>query len=279
MKALQELKQTYSPAIAEWDSLSRDRRRAILHTFIERIIANPIEKHVIEFVVHWRDNSSNSVLLGHKGTRWTGWLPNDTADLLALVDAGALQIEIAARFPTRTWHAISNKVWAERGKGALQLSPLPVHDRETYRDFLRRTGNETTAYKARGGEKWNQKHLDKLQQMVMGGASQVEIAAAFPHRNWARLRATITKVCGNTVSIPGAGVNGAAGEIRKTETYAMYLARKHGKKQTEASDDDQPSLGEDALACVNSQDHCWTKRRSIISTRLKCCASRLKTRS
>ncbi len=230
VEALRALKDTLDPALDDWEHLSTTRKQSILHTFIERIVATPLEKHVLEFVVYWRDGLSNSVIIGHRDKRAVGWLPSEVVDLLTLVDDDATQVEIAAQFPTRKWSSIHNKVWALRGKGSLQLSPLPIEWYETYRDYLRRTKGKTGNYKAQSAERWNQKDLDKLKAMVFSGASQVEIAATFPHRNWARLRATITKVCGHDAKIPGAAaVNGLAGEIRKNETYEMYVQRTQGK--------------------------------------------------
>lgn len=265
VEALTTLKGTLEPALADWEHLKRDRKRAILHTFIERIEATVIEPKVLEFVICWRGGNANSFIVGRRDQRSVGWRPSESAALLALVDAGASQVEIAAYFPSRKWHAIHNKVWALRGKGSLQLSPHPIADYETYRDFQRRAIRPSTNYKARGGERWTDAAIATLKQMVAQGATQVEIAAAFPHRNWARLRATITKACGNDVKIPGAAaLNGLAGEIHKHETYAMYLARTQPEAQEQqSSGEDEPpdEPDEDTLGGSSSQHSSERGRR------------------
>lgn len=258
LEALSALREMCTPAIESWDDLPRETKIVMIQSFIEKVMVIPLEGQAIRICVHWRDGETDAVSLARQGTTYLQWLKAEEERLFALVDEGASQLEICSVFPSRTWDAIRMKVWAVRGKGSLQVSPLPMTDDETYTDYMKRTNGGAVTHKARNGERWNQKDLDKLKGMVEGGATQIEIAAAFPHRNWGRLRHTITKVCGSDAKIPGtAAENGLAGEIRKYETYEMYLLRKQRETSQEKSNEETETLeaGEDALICMTSQDH------------------------
>lgn len=146
--------------------------------------------------------------------------------LLALVDRGAAQIEIAATFPYRTWAMIRGKYVALR-REALELSgPQPIKDDETYEQYLRYTDGGAVQYGARSGERWNSKETAHLLELLESGAAQADIAAAFPHRNWKRIRAKITELKGADFKVPGPRV------LRSHETYEAFRLRSgtQGKK-------------------------------------------------
>lgn len=268
LEALSSLREMCTPALSSWDDMPREDKLVVVQSFIDRVMVEPLEGQAIRMMVEWRDGSTDEVSLARQGTSYLQWLKTHESRLFDLVDEGASQLEIAAAFPERTWDAIRQKVWAVRGKGSLQVSPLPMKDAETYREYLKRTNGGQSTHKARNGERWNAKDLEKLQYMVETGATQVDIAAAFPHRNWGRLRATITKVCGSDAKVAGAAaVNGLAGEIRKYETYEMYVLRTRreagqGQAQTETA---TSKAGEDTLPCITSQDYSATILRTRIS--------------
>jgi len=254
LEALSSLREMCTPALSSWDDMPREDKLVVIQSFIDRVMVEPLEGQAIRMMVEWRDGSTDEVSLARQGTTYLQWLKTHEARLFDLVDEGASQLEIAAAFPDRTWDAIRMKVWGVRGKGSLQVSPLPMKDAETYRDYLKRTNGGQSTHKARSGERWNANDLEKLQHLVETGATQVDIAAAFPHRNWGRLRATITKVCGSDAKVAGAAaVNGLAGEIRKYETYEMYLLRT--QREVGQAENATREAGEDELACITSQDY------------------------
>lgn len=277
IEALSSLREMCTPALNNWDDMPREDKIVVIQSFIDRVMVEPLEGQAVRLIVEWRDGSTDEVSLARQGTTYLQWLKTEEARLFSLVDEGASQLEICSVFPNRTWDAIRQKVWSVRGKGSLQVSPMPIKDDETYTDYLKRTSGSTGAYKARNGERWHQKDLDKLKHMVESGASQGDIAAAFPHRNWGRLRATITKVCGSEANVPGTAVeNGKSGEIRKYETYEMYLLRKQretAQQEQENTETDTLEAGEDALACATSQNHRWTNCQNLDPGRWKSCAS------
>lgn len=259
IEALASLREMCTPALNSWGEMAREDKIVVIQSFIDKVMVTPLEGQAIRMCVHWRDGSSDEVSLARQGTTYTQFLKTEVKRLLELVDEGASQVEICAVFPNRTWDGLRQKVWAMRGKGSLQVSPLPIMDNETYTDYMKRTNGGTGMYKARNGERWYQKDLDKLKAMVEGGATQVEIAATFPHRNWGRLRATITKVCGSDAKISGAAAeNGLAGEIRKYETYEMYRIRKQreiGQHEQQCQETDLTEPSEDPLEDTSSQIH------------------------
>lgn len=282
LEALSALRDKCEPALTSWGDMPREDRLVVIHSIVDKVMVTSLEGQAIRMCVHWRDGEIDEVSLARQGTTYLQWLKTEEKRLFDLVDEGASQLEICSVFPNRTWDAIRMKVWAVRGKGSLQVSPLPITDNETYTDYMKRTNGGKVTHKARNGERWNTKDLEILRNMVESGATQVEIAATFPHRNWGRLRATITKVCGSDARIPGtAKENGLAGEIRKYETYEMYLLRTDRTTQQEQAKNatlDEEKPGEDCLACLSSQDHCLTKSTSFLSKCWRCCASRLRTR-
>jgi DNA invertase Pin-like site-specific DNA recombinase len=246
-ESITNLREVSTQALSGWDAMTQAEKLIVIQSFILKVMVTPQDGQELDICVHWRDGSSDAIRLGRSGTTYNTWLKSQEERLFALVDEGASQVEICAVFPYRKWGAIRHKVWSERGAASLQLSPLPIRDEETYTDYLKRTTSLDTSYKARSGERWNQKDLDTLKMMVKSGATQIEIAQAFPHRNWGRLRATITKVCGKDAKILGtASKNGLAGDIRKYETYEMYLIRTQRETRTPSasdnySEDDEPS--------------------------------------
>jgi DNA invertase Pin-like site-specific DNA recombinase len=256
---LTQLRDVSNVALSGWDAMSYQEKLTVVHSFIVKVMVIPFEGHQLQIIVHWRDGNTDEVMLARSGTTYNGWLKSQEERLFALVDEGASQIEICAIFPYRKWKSIRDKVYYERGSASLQLSPLPIREEETYSDFVKRTADDAKTYKARSGERWNQNDLNILQKMVENAASQIEIASTFPHRNWGRLRATITKLCGKDAIVPGAAhKNGVAGAIRKYENYQMYLVRTQREASTKRKSDSKvgsDEVSEDAPECPNNETH------------------------
>lgn len=141
MDSVYGLKERYSPALDEWVNMTRDEQRGVLHAFIHHIEANAVEDGAgLMLIVYWKDNTQISFTLPRQAANGTRWLPSETARLLALVDAGACQLEIARAFPERTWRLIYNKVYYERGKGVLTLSAGPIDQQENFIMYCQRVG-------------------------------------------------------------------------------------------------------------------------------------------
>lgn len=264
LEALSSLKAMCEPALQSWNEMTREEKVIVVQAFVKQIIVSPLGNQAIHVEIVWRDDTTDSLSLAKRGITYRGWLKEHERRLFSLVDSGASQEEICSHFPNRTWSSIYQKVTSVRGNGSLNLSPLPIKYDETFADYRDRVGSAPRQHRARTGERWNGQDTQRLKNMVAQGETQVAIAAAFPHRNWGRIRAKITEVCGGGVSIPGAAqTRGASGDVHKYETYEMYLLRKQREKSTEnrmlkksviADIDTKPTeVGEDSLVNVETE--------------------------
>jgi DNA invertase Pin-like site-specific DNA recombinase len=137
---LGDLKETCGPALANWDNLSRDEKRVILGSFVEKIEATVANERDLRLVVVWRDNSCDEAILPALNKNGSHcWLASERERLLAMVDGDAPQVAIAREFPLRTWDNVRDKVIELRGAGVFKPKPKPIKDDETYQDFLVRT--------------------------------------------------------------------------------------------------------------------------------------------
>ena len=221
LDSLNELRETCGPALENWDNLSRDEKRVILHAFINEIEAEQVEGSAIQIVVYWRDESDDMVILPKQSRNgWREWLPSETKQLLELVAADASQVEIVKTFPNRTWGMIKQKIDAVLGIGKFYMSPQPVFRHETYEVYGQRISrNDYEVYTAHSGDRWTPEDEELLIDLVNSGVSQVELAEAFPYRKWGRIRAKITAICGKGAFVP------RVGEIRRDENFIMYKVR------------------------------------------------------
>lgn len=235
------LKKTCGPALGNWEHLSRENKRVILHAFIDRIEAYPIRQHVVRFVIRWRDGGMDEVTLTKSNTVGTTWFPNEIERLLSLVDAGASQIEIAQSFPTRKWELIRFKFYRLRGY-YLHFSPKLIRDFETYESFIVRTGGALSTCVDLGH--WLPEEDKVLLNLLDSGASQIEIAEACPNRTWGGIRARIRKLRGNNVPVPGVGV------IKTKETIGHYKARTGQSIDKACSSEESTTSSEASRSCL-----------------------------
>lgn len=218
LEAIKSLRENYQPALQNWDRLSRDEKRAILQAFILQIEATPIDDNGLRLVIYWRDQSHDELLLASQTDIAQDWLNDEIEQLLSMVDRNASQIEIAQLFPERTWEAIRHRVWKSRGAGGLNYDDKPIKDYETFEDYQQRI-REATFERAGSGDQWTQDSERVLLELLDNGATQVDLAKAFPDRRWWRIRWKITQLRGKGIRIPGVG------EIKRNETFVDYLDR------------------------------------------------------
>lgn len=144
LKSLEKLRESCGPVLENWENMSRDENRVVLHAFIERIEAEPGDGHSLELTVHWRDETTDCIVLPRQATTGNNWLPEETEYLLELVESGASELEIARAFPTRTWSNIRNKFYRETGSGeAIRFKKKRIKDNECYLDYAERTGEDS----------------------------------------------------------------------------------------------------------------------------------------
>lgn len=144
LEELYGLKEAYGPTLENWPNMTRNEKRVVLHAFINRIEATPVEGHGLYLRICWKDNTHDEITLPRQASTGTQWLPDETALLLELVETGRSEIEIAASFPERKWSLIYNKYLYETGKG-IKFKPKLIRYHETFTDFVERVGEEFLA--------------------------------------------------------------------------------------------------------------------------------------
>lgn len=221
VEAVQMLKHTCGPALEDWDKLKRDEKVSLLHLFIEGVEAKQTDTRGTALAINWRDGTNESLTIAHQS--WTGtdcWSTNEKRELLELVDAHVSAVDIAAKFPTRTWKQITNKVYCARGKGALPKRESPIWLKETYEMYLKRKARqERNQTPATCHERWTTSEIKELVALVRAGATNIELAEAFPRRTWQSIRVKIKDHCGKYFAIPMPDV------IKPSETIADYRSR------------------------------------------------------
>ena len=219
-KVVDTLRDQVVEAIQNWARLDADQLRALLQTFIQRVVVSRADTWALKLVVCWKDDSTDEICLPAQTTRGTYWLDSEVQLMAQLIDAHAWQIDMAAAFPDRTWDMIREKAHDLWGSSALRVGPKPIRGEETYLDYLERASGIRASHKATRGERWHAQEIDLLDRLVAVGKTQVEIAAAFPHRTWRAIRRRITLIGHDIRRVSNIG------EIKYVETYAMYCARK-----------------------------------------------------
>jgi hypothetical protein len=136
---LYELRNRCVSDLEHWDTVSQDERRAVLHGLIDRIEAEQIEGRAIRFTVRWRDGEVNSFVSAPQTAYGSQrWLPSEADRLMALVDAGASQLELCAAFPDRKWSSIYRRIYSDRKKSFRIGGKHTVRLGETYNQYLKR---------------------------------------------------------------------------------------------------------------------------------------------
>jgi hypothetical protein len=108
---MRSLQGSFEEAIGRWEFISRDEKHGLLQIFVERIEVVEVQvQGEMRLRIIWRDNSQEEVRVNRKPTYGQGWTQDEVDELLALVDEGASQVEIAATFPTRQWQQIRLKL-------------------------------------------------------------------------------------------------------------------------------------------------------------------------
>lgn len=170
LQAAYALKDTCGPTLENWPNASRDEKRVILHAFIDRIEATPVQNHGLKLVAFWRDDSTDEIILPRQATNGTQWLPTEVEQLLEFIDRDAPQEEIAAAFPDRKWKAIHFKAWSLRGSGVLKYHPKLIKEEETYEDYLVRKEDDSLADTASGTDS-ERARLGGLERFRRAGGS------------------------------------------------------------------------------------------------------------
>jgi len=216
--SLIDLAQQAENVLNNWDKMSVMEKQAVAHIFIERITVTQTEKHrVADVVIRWRDNSTDEFVLPYRADTWVLWTPAEVDNLRQAVEAGASQVEIAASVPTRNWRAIRIKIYEIIGERKFHISPKPIRDKETYGDYIARVEKQGIEANRTSGNRWTEDELEALAHTIEIGATQLEIAAALPHRSWEAIRKKIAKVHGKGINVRETGF------LAPSDTLLDYL--------------------------------------------------------
>jgi len=136
---IKALKSSFARAVDRWDQMTSDERRAVIHVFVDQVVATKLDDD-LQIAVRWKDGSSDQVQLARVSTVGTVWLPNEIDLLIKLVESGASRVEIAKAFPDRPWRVLYNKYRNMTNKHLPREKCNTIGKFETYNEYAERVG-------------------------------------------------------------------------------------------------------------------------------------------
>ena len=257
LATLYQLKDKYDMVISNWEQMTRDEKRVVLHAFIDQIEGVPYESLGLYIIICWRDGSRDRISLPRIPSHGEHWTFDEHERLTALLDANATQEEIAAAFPQRKWKVIRDRIFRTRDWKAALFTPKPIRDFESYEEFQQRIADNPN-YQLKARHIWRKDELSTLAEMLDGGATKMEIAQTFPYRLWTHIRTKISQLRGSDFEVPGDK------PIRSKESYMMYQIRISQEQGLEPSTSDSSNTEPDdpsaPIRCY-MRNWCWKGRR------------------
>jgi hypothetical protein len=147
MTRIKTLKDSYAQALDDWDVMSSDAKREIVHIFINKIVGTKTSRGVVDIVIYWNDESTDRLRLTRITSSGTVWLPQEIDLLVNMVNGGATQLEIAQAFPNRKWKNLYFKYTSVTRKSLNLRQNHPVKQHESYNDYIERIGLSSTISK------------------------------------------------------------------------------------------------------------------------------------
>jgi len=228
-EALMQLAKQAENVLSTWHLMSLKDQCTVAHAFIVRIVVAPTGKHRVANVeIQWRDESTDTFVLPYRADKWSLWTPDEFEALKQLIERKASQIEISAALPDRNWRAIRTKAYEIVPKRSFQISPKPIREDEMYDQFCERVAQTNGKLPRYSGSRWVDEEVKRLDELLDRGATQLELAAALPHRSWEKIRKRVTQMRGKGFIVP------ESGQMKAQETYADYLDRTDGSADTMA---------------------------------------------
>ncbi len=217
--SLLELAKQANRVLEAWDEIDVDTKQAVAQGFISRIVVNPVGKHRVANVeICWLDNTSDSIQVAYRTDGSIVWFPKEVDALTQLIESQANQVTIAAALPDRNWRAIRLKAYEIIGQRSFQVSPKPIREDETYPQYLERI-EKTNGNLPRNRSRWIPEEIERLQALLDAEATQLEIAAALPHRSWEKIRSRITALRGKEFKVRETGY------LQPNETIQDYITQ------------------------------------------------------
>jgi DNA invertase Pin-like site-specific DNA recombinase len=144
IESFKAIKESYENAMTDWEGLSRDTQREVIHAFVEKVQANKIPGFGhLNLTIHWRDGSSSRMEMLRASTSKNVWLPQHVAKLVKMVESGKGQLEIAKEFPERQWSQIYRKYHFLTHKPLDLTEDHPIGKYESYNEYLERIGSQS----------------------------------------------------------------------------------------------------------------------------------------
>jgi hypothetical protein len=135
---LLDLKSMFSDTLTKWVEMNNDQKREVIHSYVDKIDATEVKDEVVEFVITWKDGSTDKLTVSRIAARGTTWLPQEKELLLKLVESGASKVEIAKAFPDLRWNVIYFKYHYMTGKSLVRETTNSIRKYETYNEYALR---------------------------------------------------------------------------------------------------------------------------------------------
>lgn len=78
---------------------------------------------------------------------------------------------------------INEDTWQTALSSVFHISPKPIRDKEIYQDYVLRVEQEEISANRTSGNRWTNEELEALKEAIENGVTQLEMAAALPHRS------------------------------------------------------------------------------------------------
>lgn len=203
--------------VKHWPSLDIQVHQKTLRTFVRSIQGNPSNKE-LTLNLSWHDESEDVLLFSIQGETYYRWLKDDINRLKSLIEVNASADEIATAFPDRGWSAILGKIRKLAAQNTYVdpnwLSEMKSNHREAIRNNER-----TSIARAKRGTRWKSDELEQIRFFAKNGASQIEVARAFPNRTWLAIQRRFRSMGYNPAVITNANL------VDQYETYSDYCMR------------------------------------------------------
>lgn len=139
---LNTLKNSFAKILEEWDDMSANDQREVVHLLIDHLEAQKLGKDQIACLIYWTDGSKDETTISRLAPRGTQWLPQEVEQLIKLIESDASKLEIAQAFPDRKWGSLLYKYRETTGKRLQGRRDNVLTQEECYNDYLARVEKE-----------------------------------------------------------------------------------------------------------------------------------------
>ena len=135
---LTDMQASFRQIVENWNELSVPQKRTVVQAFVAKIELNKLGTDAHKLVIYWKDDSKDTLHIGHIASKGVTWLPQQTELLIKLAESGATKLEIAKAFPDLSWRTIYNRYSTITGKKKPRENINTIQKHETYNQYLHR---------------------------------------------------------------------------------------------------------------------------------------------